>query len=88
LGRTLVKEVPVVDGKVNLEVKQDTPYIVTKEKVEEKRIEDWGYGSEIADPGFDSQTFDKWNKESTAENTDHITIENESVQKRLGNDVL
>ena len=41
-----------------------------------------------SDPGFDSQTFDKWNKESTAENTDHITIENESVQKRLGNDVL
>ncbi|MDZ4994712.1 hypothetical protein GNF80_17420 [Clostridium perfringens] len=88
LGRTLVKEVPVVDGKVTLEVKQDTPYIVTKEMVEEVRIDDWGYGSEIADPGFDSQTFDKWNKESTAENTDHITIENENVQKRLGNDVL
>ena len=58
------------------------------EQGEDKRIEDWGYGSEIADQGFDSQTFDKWNKESTAENTDHITIENESVQKRLGNDVL
>ena len=88
LGRTLVKEVPVVDGKVTLEVKQDTPYIVTKAPVEEARIDDWGYGSEIADPGFDSQTFDKWNKESTADNTDHITIENEKVQKRLGNDVL
>lgn len=88
LGRTLVKEVPVVDGKVTLEVKQDTPYIVTKAPVEEARIDDWGYGSEIADPGFDSQTFDKWNKESTADNTDHITIENETVQKRLGNDVL
>ncbi|MGG5460867.1 endo-alpha-N-acetylgalactosaminidase family protein [Clostridium sp. B9] len=88
LGRTLVKEVPVVDGKVTLEVKQDTPYIVTKTLAEETRIDDWGYGSEIADPGFDSQSFDKWSKESSAENTDHITVENEKVQKRMGNDVL
>ncbi|WP_300351481.1 endo-alpha-N-acetylgalactosaminidase family protein [Clostridium sp.] len=88
LGRTLVKEVKVINGKVNLDVKQNTPYIITKEKVEEKRISDWGDGSEIKDPGFDSQTFDKWNKESTAENTEHITIENENIEKRLGNDVL
>lgn len=88
LGRTFVKEIEVKDGKVNLEVKKDTPYIVTKEKVEENRISDWGYGSEIKDPGFDSQSFDTWNKKSNYKNTDHITIENEKVNGRLGNDIL
>ena len=88
LGRTFVKEVPVVDGKVTLEVETDTPYIVVKEKVDEERIDDWGEGAQIKDPGFDSQSFEEWEKESSIENEDHINVINEDVNRRKGNDVL
>ncbi|MGG5460226.1 endo-alpha-N-acetylgalactosaminidase family protein [Clostridium sp. B9] len=88
LGRTFVKEVPVVNGEVTLEVDQDTAYIVLKEKVEVERVEDWGYGSGINDPGFDSQTFDAWEVESESDSTEHINIINETHERRAGNDIV
>ena len=88
LGKIYSKEVKVENGKVTLDVKQDTPYLVTKGKVKEERVDDWGYGSEIKDPGFDSQSWKIWKKESDAKNANHIEIINESTERRKGNDIV
>lgn len=88
LGRTFVKEIPIVDGKVTIDAKTSTPYVVFQEKVSEPRIDNWGEGTLIDDPGFDSQTLDKWTVETTADNMDHINIVNEQVEGRKGNDAL
>ena len=88
IGREHVKSVPVVNGKVQLDVEQNTPYLVTKGEVEESRIDDWGYGSAIKDPGFDSQEWKTWSKDSKEGNTDHISFVNETVGRRAGNDVV
>ena len=88
IGREHVKSVPVVNGKVQLDVEQSTPYLVTKGEVAEERIDDWGYGSQIKDPGFDSQEWKTWSKDSEDGNTDHISFVNETVSRRAGNDVV
>ncbi|MEN8078442.1 endo-alpha-N-acetylgalactosaminidase family protein [Clostridioides difficile] len=88
IGREHVKSVQVVNGKVQLDVEQNTPYIVTKGEVEETRIDDWGHGSAIKDPGFDSQEWTTWSKDSNEGNTDHISFVNETVGRRAGNDVV
>ncbi|WP_297713482.1 endo-alpha-N-acetylgalactosaminidase family protein [Clostridium sp.] len=88
LGREHVKSVPVVNGKVQLDVEQSTPYLVTKGEVAEERIDDWGYGSQIKDPGFDSQEWKTWTKDSEDGNTDHISFVNEEASRRAGNDVV
>lgn len=88
LGRSYVKEVPVIDGQVTLDVKKDTPYLVFQEIAEEDRITNWGDGAQIKDPGLDSQTWDYWTKASSNENTDHITIMNEQIGTRKGNDLI
>ena len=88
LGRTKVKTINVVNGKVTLDVEKNTPYIVTKGEVSEDRIDSWGEGSNIADPGFDSQSWDYWSKESESRSTDHITFVNEDNSVRKGNDIV
>ena len=88
LGREHVKSVPVVNGKVKLEVEESTPYLITKGEVAEERIDDWGYGSQIKDPGFDSQEWKTWSKNSEDGNTDHISFVNEEASRREGNDVV
>ncbi|MCE9655075.1 endo-alpha-N-acetylgalactosaminidase family protein [Clostridium celatum] len=88
LGRVEVGTVDIVDGKVTLDVEQNTPYIITQGEVAQDRIDDWGYGSLIKDPGFDAQDWSIWNRESSEGNTDHITFVNETVQRRKGNDVV
>ena len=88
IGREHVKSVPVVNGKVQLEVEESTPYLITKGEVAEERIDDWGYGSQIKDPGFDSQEWKTWSKNSEDGNTDHISFVNEEASRRAGNDVV
>lgn len=88
IGREHVKSVPVVNGKVQLDVEESTPYLITKGEVAEERIDDWGYGSQIKDPGFDSQEWKTWTKNSEDGNTDHISFVNEDSSRRDGNDVV
>lgn len=88
LGKTFVEELAVVNGKVTINAEQNVPYVVFQEKVTENRIDTWGEGSLIKDPGFDAQNFDNWTVETTADNKDHISIINEKVQRRDGNDAL
>ncbi|WP_459832070.1 endo-alpha-N-acetylgalactosaminidase family protein [Clostridium carnis] len=88
LGRVKVGTVDVINGKVNLNVKQNTPYIVTKGEIPEDRIDSWGEGVLIKDNGFDSQEWKTWSKESEEGNTDHIKFINETAVRRAGNDVV
>lgn len=88
LGREHVKSVPVVNGKVKLDVEESTPYLITKGEVAEERIDDWGYGSQIKDPGFDSQEWKTWENDSEDGNTEHISFVNEEASRRDGNDVV
>ena len=80
LGKTYVKDIAVVNGKVKLDVKKDTPYLLLKEPAKSE-ISDWGDGAQIKDPGLDSQSWDYWNKSSTNKNTDHISIYNEEIEQ-------
>ncbi|WP_170272187.1 endo-alpha-N-acetylgalactosaminidase family protein [Clostridium tarantellae] len=57
-GRELVSEIPVIDGKITLELDSKTPYVVYKEKIDEtmgKTI--WSETSNVGDMGFDSYNF-------------------------------
>lgn len=72
--KTLVE---VVDGKVTLNTKANTGYVVYKEEAEETKDMEWGKGSYLKDMGFDSHTWGYgWDKSSTSGNTDHIKFEN------------
>ncbi|WP_170272217.1 endo-alpha-N-acetylgalactosaminidase family protein [Clostridium tarantellae] len=89
-GRTHTFDIPVVDGKVTIDAKQNIPYVVfpSDEVVKESRITTWGEGTLINDPGFDSENItDNWTVESTGDNTDHINRVNEKVERRSGNDI-
>ena len=88
LGKTFVEELQVVDGEVTIDAKENTPYVLFQEEVSEERIDNWGEGTLINDPGFDSQTLDNWNVTTTAKNMEHINIVNEQVDRRRGNDAL
>ena len=69
--------VNVVNNKVTLEVKKNTGYVVYKgEKAQEKM--EWSTGSLVKDMGFDSHSFEYWNKSSNGKSTDHIEVVNNS----------
>ncbi|MGG5461806.1 endo-alpha-N-acetylgalactosaminidase family protein [Clostridium sp. B9] len=83
-GRSLVETVPVVDGKITLDLDTSTPYVVYKEKVAETtESTEWSETSIVKDNGFNSfafkesadDTYGWWEKSSTAETTDHIVFD-------------
>ncbi|SHI71902.1 Carbohydrate binding domain-containing protein [Clostridium cavendishii DSM 21758] len=88
LGRTFVKEVPVYNNKVKLDVKKNTPYLILKSFEKVERINNWGDGAQIKDPGFDSQSWDFWKKTSNFGDINHINVYNECIQERNGNDLI
>lgn len=88
LGRTFVEEIEVIDGNVTIVAKENIPYVIFKEKVEEDRIDTWGEGTLIKDPGFDSKTLDNWIVETSGNDKNHIRIITENVEGRIGNDVV
>jgi endo-alpha-N-acetylgalactosaminidase len=57
LGRHYVKDISVENGKITLSLNQNTPYIIVQEDIEEKRLDSWGEGQLIVDPGFNAQGF-------------------------------
>jgi endo-alpha-N-acetylgalactosaminidase len=60
LGRVEPVTVPVVDGRVTLDVKAATPYVLYKDKPFAYPEIVWGEGSPVKDPGFDSHGFKYW----------------------------
>ncbi|MGL4992245.1 MAG: endo-alpha-N-acetylgalactosaminidase family protein [Sarcina sp.] len=88
-GRSLVGEVDVVDNQVTIDAKANTPYVVSVGEMDESRINTWGEGTLIKDPGFDSDLIsDNWTVESSSQTVDHVKRVNESVDRRKGNDAL
>ncbi|GMQ64049.1 hypothetical protein AN2V17_32860 [Vallitalea sp. AN17-2] len=57
LGRHYVKDIDVTEGKIILSLEQNIPYLVTQGELSENRLDTWGEGQQIVDPGFDSAGF-------------------------------
>ena len=75
LGRKFVKTVPVQAGKVTLEVKNKTPYVLYKRKAASVRPVEWGEGSLVKDMGFDSKSFTIWKKDPASADQKSISIQ-------------
>ncbi|MDR2974640.1 MAG: endo-alpha-N-acetylgalactosaminidase family protein, partial [Propionibacteriaceae bacterium] len=86
-GRELVDTLPIVDGKVSLDLEAKTGYVVYPTNTPVAKVPaaaDWTEANLLGDTSFISQSFvgDKdgavWNKQSTAASTDHITMTQDS----------
>lgn len=77
-GRTFVREVPVADGKITLNVLPRTPYVVYNGAPPMQPEIEWGEGSLVKDPGFDSHGFTSWTRTSTTNRLNHIYVQNDS----------
>ncbi len=77
LGRTFVGKVAVVDGKVTLNVLPRTPYVVYNGVPAPQPEIEWGEGSLVHDPGFDSHGFSSWTRSSHTNLLNHIHIRND-----------
>lgn len=84
-GKVLVDTYDVSDGSITIDAQASQAYVLYKQKIADKEIVtadtmDWSVGSPVKDMGFDSYNFDEWKPSSaTSKNTDHITIENNSL---------
>ena len=80
-GRKFVESVPVNDHKVVLNYPAQVPYIIEDNRSDTSDLPqdtDWGEGSLVKDPGFNSLQFGdgkgNWQKLSKASTTDHIEM--------------
>ncbi len=76
-GRTFVREIPVVEGKISLNVLPRTPYVVYNGMPPAQPEIAWGEGSVVKDPGFDSHGFTTWSRTSSTNHLNHIYIKND-----------
>ena len=79
-GRCEEKSLPVTDGKVSLSVPKNTPYVIYKTKAPKQMEYNWGQGSLVKEPGFDSYGFSTWKKKAENGDTSHIAIHNDGVR--------
>ncbi|AQT69033.1 Endo-alpha-N-acetylgalactosaminidase precursor [Anaerohalosphaera lusitana] len=74
LGRVFEKEVPVISNNVKLTgIKAGTPYVLYRDIAGPLPQMEWGEGGLVADPGFDSHSFDYWEK---AEDSADVKFQN------------
>ena len=59
-GKTNAQEIPVAAGKVTLNAKAETPYVVCKGSEGNLDI-DWSVGTHMTDTGFNAGNLDAWN---------------------------
>jgi endo-alpha-N-acetylgalactosaminidase len=59
-GREFVAELPVTDGKITVEAKPKTPYVIYKSKAPANRRAKWGQGSLVKDPCFNDRNMSDW----------------------------
>ena len=81
-GKGQAVSLKVSDGTVNINAKAKTGYVIYKSKAKNYETADkmeWSTGALVKDMGFDSHNFDEWTKVSTAQTTDHIVIENNTL---------
>ena len=62
LGRTDERKVAVRDGRVTLKVPAATPHVLYPDPAPAPRAMDWGEGSPVKEPGFDSHGFTVWTR--------------------------
>lgn len=74
LGRKFVKMVEVNTGKVKLDLKNKTPYVLYKQRSAPVYKVEWGEGSLVKDMGFDSKGFAHWEKDKKSKKRNAITI--------------
>lgn len=74
LGKTNIQKLNVSSGKVQLELKESTPYVLYREQLEENQKVTWGAGSLVKDMGFDSKGFNAWNIAPSKGGNNHIGI--------------
>ncbi|MFD2117571.1 endo-alpha-N-acetylgalactosaminidase family protein [Paenibacillus yanchengensis] len=76
-GKQHKQQLVVQDGKVTIDAVKKVPYVIYK-TIEDAATtpiaSNWGEGTYVADPGFDSQTFAHWQVNSQATDNDHVTI--------------
>ena len=65
LGRVFIRTVPISNGKLTLDEKAKTPYVLYKETPPALPEIVWGEGSLVKDPGFNSHGFNWWTPSST-----------------------
>lgn len=63
-GRTLVADLPVADGKITIEAKAKTPYVVYQTEAPALPKPNWGEGQPIKDPGFWDSSLANWKVEA------------------------
>lgn len=78
LGKTGEQRLPVREGKVTLKVKPSTPYVIYPAPAPATPAMDWGEGSLVKDPGFDSHGFASW-KVTPAEAASFVRSENTTM---------
>ncbi|GLH74720.1 hypothetical protein GETHLI_32220 [Geothrix limicola] len=76
LGRTFERTVPIQEGRITLGgIAAATPYVLYREDPGSLPDMQWGEGSLVKDPGFDSHGFTSWTKTSGGE---AVRIENDA----------
>jgi len=75
LGRKFIGSIPVQDGKLKMDLKPKTPYVVYKTEAQSMASVEWGEGSLVKDMGFDSKKFIHWKKGPESDRTTPVSIE-------------
>jgi endo-alpha-N-acetylgalactosaminidase len=74
LGRNYIGNVAVQDGKISLDLKHNTPYVIYKKETQATASVEWGEGSLVKDMGFDSKGFIYWKKGPDHDRSAPVTI--------------
>ncbi len=77
-GRTEESKVSVTNGQVTLKPEKNTPYVIYRAKASGQKCLDWGEGSLVRDPGFDSYGFRYWKPGPVDADTGHLSIKNDN----------
>lgn len=59
-GRVKAGTLPVQDGKITIDAAKDQPYVVYRDDTSAPQKPDFGQGSHVTDPGFNSGTLQGW----------------------------
>ncbi|TKG95603.1 hypothetical protein EYV94_09190 [Puteibacter caeruleilacunae] len=74
LGRKFDRSIRVLNGKITLDLKNKTPYVLYRRKTDENMDVEWGEGSLVKDMGFDSKSFNVWTPVSLKNSESHVKI--------------
>lgn len=82
LGKTNEKVLDIVDGKINLDAKANTAYVIYKDKAENEEVK-WSEGMGIEDVGFNSKSLDHWDIEGDKDSADIVLSQGSNPMLRV-----